>query len=148
MILLCDEDVGTGIPKALTLVGCEARSLRELHWDGWPDVKWLTQVGQNEWLAFSCNKKILKVPIERETIIRGKVGIIFLTNGTEYNRKVLRLLLTKWETLELLWQTTERPFARFLYPNGRLTTKYRSLQLPQGILTQGKLIDMGKDTDI
>ena len=129
MILLCDEDVGTSIPKALHLVGCEARSLRELHWDGWPDVKWLTQAGQNEWLVFSYNKKILKVPNERETIIREEVGIIFLTNGTEYNRNVLRLLLQKWDTFELLWSTVDRPFARFLSPNGRLTDKYRDYQL-------------------
>lgn len=129
MILLCDEDIGTGVPKALTLVGCESKSLRELRWDGWPDVKWLTPAGQNEWLVFSSNKKMLKVPSERETIIREKVGIIFLTNGTEYIRTVLKLLLTKWDTFELLWTTVERPFARFLSPTGRLSDKYKDYQL-------------------
>ena len=63
MILLCDEDVGTGVPKALTLVDCKAKSIHGLHWDAWPDVDWLTQVGRKGWLAFSCNKKILKVPV-------------------------------------------------------------------------------------
>ena len=129
MILLCDEDVGTGIPKALNLVGCETKYLRKLGWAGKPDVDWLAKAGQSEWLVFSYNKKILKVPIERETIIREKVGIIFLTNGTEYTRKVLRLLLTKWDTFELFWATVERPFARFLSPNGRLSDKYKDYQL-------------------
>jgi len=129
LILLCDEDVGTGVPKALTLVGCEAKSIHRLHWNGWSDTKWLTKAGQNEWLVFSCNKKILKVPSEKDTIIREKVGIIFLTNGSEYARAVLKLLLTKWDTLELLWTTVEKPFARFLSPNGRLTDKYKDYQL-------------------
>lgn len=129
MILLCDEDVGTGIPKALTLVDCEAKSLCGLGWGGWPDTKWLTQAGRNEWLVFSCNKKILKVPSERETIIREKVGIIFLTTGEEYSRTVLKLLLAKWDILESLWSTTERPFARFLSLNGRITDKYKDYQL-------------------
>lgn len=129
MNLLCDEDVGTGIPKALTLVDCKAYSIHELHWDGWADVKWLTQAGRKEWLVFSCNKKILKVPIERETIIHEKVGIIFLTNGKEYARRVLRLLLTKWDILEQLWNSTERPFVRFLSPNGRLSENYRDYKL-------------------
>ena len=129
MILLCDEDVGTGIPKALNLVDCETRYLRKLGLAGKPDKKWLAIAGQNKWLVFSYNKKILKVPSERETVIREKVGIIFLTNGTEYNRNVLRLLLAKWDTFELLWSTTERPFARFLSPNGRLSDKYRDYQL-------------------
>ena len=129
MILLCDEDVGTSVPKALNLVGCETRYMRELGWAGKPDVEWLSKAGQNEWLVFSYNKKMLKVPSEREAIIRKKVGIIFLTSGTEYIRNILRLLLTKWDTFELLWATVERPFARFLSPNGRLSDKYKDYQL-------------------
>jgi len=129
LILLCDEDVGTGIPKALNLVDCGTRYLRKLDWAGKPDVEWLAEAGQNEWLVFSYNKKILKVPSEREAIIHNKVGIVFLTNGTEYIRTVLRLLLTKWDTFELLWTTVERPFARFLSPNGRLSEKYKDYQL-------------------
>ena len=129
MILLCDENIGTGIPKALTLVDCKARSLYELHMAGRPDTEWLPIAGKKEWLVFSDDKKMLKVPNERETIIHEKVGIIFLTNGQEYVRKVLKLLLTKWDDLESLWDTTERPFARFLSPNGRLTDKYKDYQL-------------------
>ncbi len=104
-------------------------NLRRLGLAGKPDAVWLAKAGQNGWLVFSYNKKILEVPNERETIIREKVGIIFLTNGTEYNRKVLRLLLTKWDTFELFWSTVERPFARFLSPNGRLSDKYKDYQL-------------------
>jgi len=129
LIILCDEDVGTGIPKALTLVDCKAYSVHELHWDGWPDTKWLTQAGQNKWLVFSCNKKILKVPNEQEAIIHEKVGIIFLTSGSEYARKVLKLLLTKWDDFESLWNNTKRPFVRFLSPNGRLSESYKDFKL-------------------
>jgi hypothetical protein len=127
--LLCDEDIGTGVPKALSLVACKAKSLRELHLAGKKDEFWLTKAGQKGWLVFSENKKILKVPSERDTVIREKVGIVFLTNGSEYNRKVLKLLLTKWDTLESLWDNSKRPFVRFLSPNGRLSTKYRDYQL-------------------
>ena len=129
MILLCDEDIGTGVPKALSLVECKAKSLYGLHLAGKPDEFWLAKAGQKGWLVFSENKKILKVPSERETVIHEKVGIVFLTSGSEYNRKVLKLLLTKWDTLELLWTTVERPFVRFLSPNGRLSDKYRDYQL-------------------
>lgn len=121
MILLCDEDVGTKVPKALKLVG-----LREvipmvdsgigLHKD---DVEWLKAVGKRGWLVFSCNKRMLDVPWERDTIITEKVGIVFLTSGQEYLHQVLRLLLNKWKWLELIDQTTARPFAYYLYPNGR-----------------------------
>lgn len=129
MIVLFDEDVGIGIPKALDLVGCETKSLRGLGWAGKPDTWWLGKAGENGWLVFSYNKKMLKVPNERDTIVLQKVGVVFLTSGQEYSRAVLRLLLSKWDTLDLLWQSVERPFARFLSPNGRLSDKYKDYQL-------------------
>ena len=132
MILVCDEDCGTGIPKALGLVGYNTHNFVELRWSGKKDVEWLPWVGQNEWLLFSYNKKQLQVATEWNAIIENRVGIVYLTSGEEFAAKVLLLLLKKWETLELLWDTTERPFARFLHPNGQITDKYRGLELRQG----------------
>jgi hypothetical protein len=129
LILLCDEDVGTGIPRALGLVGYETRYLHKLGLAGKPDTVWLAIAGRNGWLVFSYNKKMPKVPSERDTIIREKVGIVFLTTGTEYIATVLKLLLSKWDVLESLWDTVQRPFARFLSPNGRISDKYRDFQL-------------------
>lgn len=114
MILLCDEDVGTGVPKALTLVGYDARSLYGQGWAGLPDVTWLEHAGHMECLILSCNKKMLIVPEERNAIIRNNLGIVFLTSGQELVAEVLRLLLVKWRMLETLYNTTPRPFARFL----------------------------------
>lgn len=129
MNLVCDEDVGTGVPNALRLVGYTAKSLRGLGLGGKPDTLWLALAGKRKWLAFSSNKKILTVPVERQAIIDSKVGIIFLTTGIERTPNVLRLLLVKWNTLEILWETTEKPFVRFLTPNGHLTSKYKNLSL-------------------
>lgn len=129
MILLCDEDVGTGVPNALRAVGFIAHSLFSLGWQGWPDIDWLTQAGRNGWLVFSCNKRMLNVPREKETIIREKVGIVYFTTGEQSPANMLRVLLNKWETLELVHRTEPRPFARFLSPNGQLRAKYRQFAL-------------------
>ena len=129
MILLCDEDVGTGVPIALNAVGYDARSLRSMSWGGRPDEFWLEKAGQLEWLVLSCNKRMLKVTAERNTIIRESVGIVFLTSGEEQPSKVLLRLLQKWPDLELLWDTTERPFARFLFANNQLSEEFRDYRL-------------------
>ena len=129
MILLCDEDVGTGVPKALTAVGYDARSLIGMQWGGRPDEFWLERAGQQEWLVLSCNKRMLQVTAERNTIIREGVGIVFLTNGEEHPRTVLLRLLKKWPDLEMLWNTTQRPFARFLFGNNQLSDKFRDYKL-------------------
>jgi len=121
VILLCDEDVGTKVPKALKLVDIKnVKSMADSDFGlGKDDVEWLRDVDKRGWLAFSCNKKMLDVPRERDTIIAEKVGIVFLTSGQEYLQQVLRLLLNKWKWLEHIDQTTPRPFAYFLYPYGR-----------------------------
>ena len=129
MILLCDEDIGTHVPRALTLVERDARSLFQMGWQGTADTWWLTKAGRLGWLVFSANKKMLRVPIERETIQRERVGIVFLTTGEEQLARQLWLLLVKWPWLEDIDCNLPRPFARFLSPTGRVSDRYRDLRL-------------------
>ena len=121
--------MGTGVPGALNLVGYDAASLNSMGWGGKPDEFWLAKAGQLDWLILSCNKKMLKVTAEKETIIRERVGIVFLTSGEEAPSTVLMRLLRKWSDLELLWKTTPRPFARFLFANNHLADTFRDFRL-------------------
>lgn len=129
MILLCDEDIGTGVPAALHAVGFDAHSMVGRGWQGRPDVEWLALAGQAGMLVLSCNKKMLTVPSERQAILDNKVGIVFLTTGEERPARVLLALLRKWEGLELLDSAEQRPFAKFLSPNGRLSNSFRGISL-------------------
>jgi hypothetical protein len=120
---LCDEDIGTGIPQALELVGFEAMSLAKRGWLSTPDVQWLTHAGRQAWIVLSCNKKMLEVPQERDTIVRERVGIVFLTSGEENLPKTFRLLLGKMDWFETIDMLVPRPFAYYLYPRGRTVKK-------------------------
>ena len=117
------------MPRALTAVGLDARSIVGMNWRSQPDEFWLERAGQSEWLVLSCNKRMLKVTAERNIILRERVGIVFLTSGEERPREVLFRLLKKWDDLELLWNTTPRPFARFLSANNRISEKFRDFRL-------------------
>ena len=99
MILLCDEDVGTGIPHALNDVGLEARALVRIGLGGRDDTTWLPVAGRNGWLVFSHNKKMLTVALEKQAIIHHNVGIVFLTTGEENTVTPLRMLLSRWPSL-------------------------------------------------
>ena len=120
-LLRSSPAAGTTVPKALNLVRLgPVRAVRaHYHQQSVTDVTWLTDVGRQGWLAFSCNKRILTVQEERETIIREQVGIVFLTSGQEYAASVLRLVLNRWQWLEDIDQHVPRPFVFYLYPNGR-----------------------------
>lgn len=119
MILLCDEDIGTRIPRALSLVRYRTTSIVQRGWAGWADTRWLKIAGNKKWLVFS-SKKMLQTQDELDTIKSEKVGIVFLTNGEERLPHVLKLLLNKWEWLHQIDTKEKRPFAFFLYPNGRI----------------------------
>ena len=129
MILLCDEDIGTGVPNALYAVGYDAHSIVGRRWQGRQDVEWLAIAGNAGMLVLSCDKKMLTVLSERQTIIDSNVGIVFLTTGEERPARVLLTLLRRWDALGQLDSTESRPFAKFLSPNGRLSDSYRGLNL-------------------
>ena len=129
MKLLCDEDVGTGVPSAREAVGYAAASLNSVGWLSKPDYWWLAQAGDNGWVVFSCNKKQLKVSTERQVITDHNVGVVYMTSGEESPALMLKVLVNRWEKLELLAATTSKPFARFLSPRGVLTDHYRDFYL-------------------
>ena len=129
MILFCDEDIGTRVPQALDLVGLDTMSLVKQGWMSRPDTEWLAIAGERGWLVFSSNFRMLRSAIEKDAIIRNNVGIVFLTSGDQFIRRVLWLLLVKWPWLERIDQTTPRPFVYFLSPTGRTSTRYKNLSL-------------------
>ena len=129
MILLCDEDVGTSVPAALRAVQYQVHSLVGLRWQGRKDVDWLVTAGSNKWLVFSCNFHMLNIPPERQAILDNRVGIVFFTQQHLRRSEMLRVLLNKWSALEKLDGDVTRPFARFLSPNGRISSSYRDLRL-------------------
>ncbi len=129
MILLCDEDIGTGVPTALTAVGYDARAMYHMGWGGQPDVQWLAWADQAGMLVLSCNKKMLNVPDERQAIVNNNVGIVFLTTGEERPARVLLTMLRRWDALMEIDSATPRPFAKFLSPNGRISDSYRGVRL-------------------
>jgi hypothetical protein len=100
-----------------------------MHWENKPDTWWLAEAGDRGWLVISRNHKQLIVPDERAAIIDHKVGVVYLTSGHADPAVMLRLLLKKWEWLEVADATLERPFARFFSPEGRVSISYRGRKL-------------------
>jgi hypothetical protein len=120
LILYCDEDVGTKVPNALKIVGLQVISAVSRRATSEPDIQWLARAGKKGWLGLSCNKDILNVPEEKDSIILNKTGIVFFTTGDLHPKDKLYLLLRKWKWLEMIDTTMNRPFAFFLSPSGHV----------------------------
>ena len=109
------------MPEALKAVGLKADyvSNRLKVRKGTKDPDWLPYVGRSGLLLFSCNKAMLDVEAELRIYIAEKVGAVFLTNGQERKADVLRLILNKWDWLEEINRSVERPFAYEITISGR-----------------------------
>jgi hypothetical protein len=129
--LFFDEDMGRGVPDALWAVGLESQvdylrnfyrgRLRQPGAQPIQDEEWLPLVGRNGWLALSCNTGILEAEAQRDILIAERVGIVFLTSGQEKSVEVLRLILRKWDWLEVVDRNQPRPFAYRMTITGRTT---------------------------
>lgn len=124
MRLLCDEDVGTRVPRALRLVERDATALHTKGWRGRPDAEWIPDAAAEGFLVFSINKEMLLIPRERQAIEDNKAGIVFLTSGQERLRDMLLLLLKRWDWLERI-DREPKPFVYFLSPGNRATRRHR-----------------------
>lgn len=120
MILYFDEDVGTRVPKALKLVGLKVVGAVSSGAISEPDIQWLGRIGEKGWLGLSCNKNMLDVPEEKDSIIYNSVGIVFITSGNLHPKDKLLLILRKWQWLEAIDLGVNRPFAFYLYPSGQI----------------------------
>jgi hypothetical protein len=119
LILYCDEDVGTRVPRALKLVGLQVVFAVGRGAVSEPDIQWLERAGKKGWLGLSCNKNILDVPAEKDAITNNGVGIVFVTSGNMHPKDKLLLVLQKWKWLEEIDSGVLKPFAFYLYPSGR-----------------------------
>lgn len=115
-----DEDIGRGVPDALTAVGidCEYVSNRHTIKKGTPDEDWLPFVGKEQLLVVSCNREILRAEAQRNLWIQHGVGGVFLTTGQERKRDVLLLILRRYEWFEQI-DAAKRPFAYTTTITGR-----------------------------
>ncbi len=85
-----------------------------------PDIQWLARVGKKGWLGLSCNKDILNVPEERDALVNNGAGVVFFSTGNLHPKDKLFLLLRRWEWMEKVDSTENRPFAFYLYPTGQV----------------------------
>jgi predicted nuclease of predicted toxin-antitoxin system len=84
---------------------------------GTADVVWLRYAGNNNFMAISQNRKILRVPHELAVILEAKVGMIFVPANIPLDGKV-RMLVSRARWLRGTHTGRPRPFALYLQKSG------------------------------
>ena len=71
-------------------------------------------------LILTYDLNIFRKHEQRPGIVSNNVGVVFLTAANETLESKIRLITSSIPELEELHNNTPRPFAWFLYPDGRL----------------------------
>lgn len=124
MKLFFDENFGSTLPDALRRVRAPADAFERPRRGGpidpgAPDFAWLAWVGQNGFLGLSEDLNILASETERTLAQAARTGLVFFRTGQSPRWQALRLILKKWDWLELVDRSIERPFAFIVSASGR-----------------------------
>lgn len=121
MILLCDENISPLIVNEVNLLGYTARSFRDLGWLGASEDRWMPLAAQmTDTLILTYDLNIFRRDQQRPRIVNNNVGVVFLTGANETFDSKISLITSSLPALEKLHSNTSKPFAWFLYPDGRL----------------------------
>lgn len=116
MKLFFDENMGSGVPEALRLVG-----IREVNYvtnmfagehsaQGVADEEWIPRIG-SDWLVVSKDQQLLRRPAQLQLLAQHHLGIICITSATARSRDLLEFMLRRMAQLEEIDSQTPRPFA-------------------------------------
>lgn len=130
MILLCDENISPLVVDELNQMGHAAQSFRDLGWLGVSDEQWLPLAARmTDTLILTYDLTIFRNHQQRPSIVSNNAGIVFLTAANETFDSKMRLIVSGLAKLEELHNNTPRPFAWFLYPDGRLVDNLDGVRL-------------------
>ncbi|TAK22559.1 MAG: hypothetical protein EPO26_10915 [Chloroflexota bacterium] len=128
MKLFVDEDTGASVGRALRQVGvdCALVARDGFVTPGTPDIEWIPRITRENRLILSRNSQMLAPRFERQILIENKAALVLLPQHLSA-LALLRLILSRWDCLELAWQTETRPFAFRVALNGHLKREDLSL---------------------
>jgi predicted nuclease of predicted toxin-antitoxin system len=130
MILILDENLSPTVADELNLNGYPATSFRNLGWLGFSEEDWLPLISQmSDTLVLSCDLNIFRKGLQRSRISENRVGIVFLTEANEPVQAKTALVISSSVALENIHENVSRPFAWFLYPDGRLLDNLDGVRL-------------------
>ena len=84
VVYFTDRDLGRRFPEILRAAGLTVER-HDDHFDPQtPDVEWLEEIGNREWIAVSRDKRIRYKPNERDAVIRHRVGLLLVVGDAPF----------------------------------------------------------------
>ncbi|KAA0266376.1 MAG: DUF5615 family PIN-like protein [Anaerolineales bacterium] len=118
-----DENLGIQLSKGLKEFGEDTCHLLEYFDSGTPDETWLQVIGERGWLLITVDKRIRRRPLEKEALMRYKVGAFFLGGKSMSRWDRIRQIVRAWQRINEIAEKEKPPFAYQVNMHGNETAK-------------------------
>lgn len=113
-----DNNLSIHLAKGLSEFGEDVMHLRDQFDEDEADVVWLEYVGENRITLITKDDWIRRNPLEKQSIIKHKVGVFFL-GGKKLSRcKIIQQVVRNWPRIKELAIKTRPPYAFRVPPSG------------------------------
>jgi hypothetical protein len=139
LTLYFDRNCGRRLPEALALLGLQERIVHHhtpkaqlamraknqtepLFPPEIEDDKWLSEIGQRGWIAFSHDRKFHKPGYEAElaALVTHSVGCFYLPGGSLRRHEKALVFLRAYSKIVQLAKSTPKPFIFSVAKNGKI----------------------------
>lgn len=123
MKFFIDENLGIQLSNGLKEFGEDTCHLLEHFDSGTSDEIWLQSIGERGWFLITVDKRIRRRPIEKEALVKYKVGAFFLGGKTMSRWDRIRQIVKIWQKINEIAEKEKRPFAYQVNAHGTEITK-------------------------
>lgn len=113
LVFFVDRSLGRRyVAEALKALGLGLKV--EIHDDHFPldasDEEWLSEVGKRNWVVLTKDKRVRKIALEREALLRAGVRAFVLTTGNLQGPEMARVFVSHRKRIIHLARTRAAPF--------------------------------------
>lgn len=123
-MFMFDNNLAPSLAQALAILGEEACHLQDEFAADCADKEWLAEIGDRGWFLVTRDRNILKNKAEQAALRRHNVGAFFLSGKGLSRWDLVQQVIRNWPRILELADSTHRPFAILIPPNG---TKYKTV---------------------
>jgi hypothetical protein len=106
-----DENLGIQLARGLKAFGEDTFHLLDYFEAGTLDEVWLKHVGEQGWILITVDKRIRRRPLEKDALLRYKVGTFFLGGKTVSRWDRIKQIVRAWNKINEIAGKETPPFA-------------------------------------
>lgn len=111
---------GKTVPASLRSVGLQVEAHSDHFADDAPDIVWLYECGQKDWVVLAKDRNIKRNPLEREALFKAGIAAFFLTKADMTGEETAQAIVNGLHRIANLLEAERRPFIARILPDGRV----------------------------